>query len=85
MDPNADLDPAVFVSDLQDVLFEVTFTSFFKEKSHKEVTKQQESRFFFFLLFLRDDGRIRTSLTDLDPGGPKTYGFGSETLKKCSF
>jgi hypothetical protein len=73
MDLNADPDPAVFVSDLQDVnkkklfqvfcllLFEASFTSFFKEKSHKEVTKQQESRFIFFLLFLRDDGRIRTS------------------------
>jgi hypothetical protein len=46
MDP----DPAVFVSDLQDInkksffsflfLFEGTFTSFFKDKSKKEATKQ---------------------------------------------
>jgi hypothetical protein len=41
MDPDADLDPAIFVSDLQDInqkkialsfLFEGTFTSFFKDK-----------------------------------------------------
>jgi hypothetical protein len=41
MDPDADSDPAIFVSDLQDVnkklffcllLFEGTFTSFFKDK-----------------------------------------------------
>jgi hypothetical protein len=46
-DPDADPDPAIFVSDLQDVtkklifcllLFEGTFTSFFKDKSHKEFT-----------------------------------------------
>jgi hypothetical protein len=46
-----DADPAIFVSDLQDInkklfflsfcllTFEGTFTSFFKEKNHKEVTK----------------------------------------------
>jgi hypothetical protein len=41
-------DPAIFVIDLQDAnktifllfLFENTFTSFFKDKSQKEVTKQ---------------------------------------------
>jgi hypothetical protein len=45
MEPDADPDPAIFVSDLQNVnlllsllLFEGTFTSFFKEKSHTEVT-----------------------------------------------
>jgi hypothetical protein len=58
MDP----DPAIFVCDLQDklfcffayyLLFEGTFTPFFKDrKSHKEVTKQLESMFFF--LFLLD-------------------------------
>jgi hypothetical protein len=31
-----DPDPVIFISDLS----EWTFTSFFKEKSHKEVTKQ---------------------------------------------
>jgi hypothetical protein len=53
MDPDADPDPAIFVSDLQDVnknylfsnffrllLFEGTFTPFSKIKSQKEVTKQ---------------------------------------------
>jgi hypothetical protein len=58
MDP--DPDPAIFFIDLQDAnkkiivlqkffclgLFEGTFTSFFKDKSQKEVTKQWESRFF---------------------------------------
>ncbi len=66
-------DPALFVKDLQDAnkkyffsckfecffLFEDTFTSFFenKNKSHKEVTKQKKSRFFF--IFLLVDGRVR--------------------------
>jgi len=49
----SDPDPALFVSDLQDankklifsnflslLLPEGTFTAFFKDKSHKEVTKQ---------------------------------------------
>jgi hypothetical protein len=40
-----------------------------KIKSHNEVTKQYDSR--FFLLFL---------LTEPGPGGPKTYGSGSPTL-----
>ncbi len=38
------------------LLFEGTFTSFFKDKKSKEVTKQYESR--FFLLVLLDDRRI---------------------------
>ncbi len=55
---SVDPDPYIylFVIDLQDsqqffclLLFEGTFTSFFKDKSHKEVTKQWELR--FFLLF----------------------------------
>ncbi len=74
MDPDLDPDPAVFliVIDLQDankilifcktffclLLFEGTFTSFSKIKSHKEVTKQQESRFFllFFCLMTKGSG-----------------------------
>jgi hypothetical protein len=58
MDP--DSDPSIFIIDLQDankklivlksffciLLFEGTFTSFSKVKSQKEVTKQQETRFF---------------------------------------
>jgi hypothetical protein len=70
-DPDSDPDPALFVIDLQDVskklifehnffcllLFEATFTSFFKDKKSKRVTNYKESR--FFLLFLHDDRRIR--------------------------
>ncbi len=63
-DPDRALDPAIFVSDLQDGKkriskfccfkpFELHLHNFSKVKSHKEVTKQQESR--FFLLFLLDD------------------------------
>jgi hypothetical protein len=52
MDPDTDPDPAIFVIDLQDankkltkkifclLLFEGTFTSFFRDKSKKEVTTQ---------------------------------------------
>jgi hypothetical protein len=42
------------------LLFEDTFTSFFKDKSHKKVTKHYES--MFFLLFLLDDIRIRSRI-----------------------
>jgi hypothetical protein len=41
------------------LLFEVTFTSFFKDKSPKEVT-------VFFLLFLLDDIRIRIRIHTSD-------------------
>jgi hypothetical protein len=54
MDPDADPDPAIFVIDLQDankklnflkksfclLLFEDTFTSFFKDKKSKRSSKQ---------------------------------------------
>ncbi len=72
-DPDADPDPVIFVSDLQDVnrklfifskfflltvlLMKVHLHHFSKIKSHKEVTKQEES--MFFLLFLLDDRRFR--------------------------
>ncbi len=72
-DRDSDPDPNIFVSDLQDGNWKLIFCqSFFvsyryslklhlhhfsKIKSHKEVTKQKESR--FFLLFLLDDRRIR--------------------------
>ncbi len=39
------------------LLFEGTFTSFFLDKSQKEVTKQKE--IWVFLLFFLDDRRIR--------------------------
>jgi hypothetical protein len=61
MDPDADQDPVIFVSHLQDVnkklfffkvfllitvLFEGPLHHFSNIKSHKEVTKQWESMFF---------------------------------------
>ncbi len=46
------------------LLFEGTFTSFSKIKSHKEVSKQQET--MFFLLFLLDDRRIRIKIHIFD-------------------
>jgi hypothetical protein len=66
MDPNADQDPAIFVSDLQDVnkiiiffcllLFEGTFTSFFKDK--KSYRSYKTAGFNVFLTVLLDDGKI---------------------------
>jgi hypothetical protein len=70
-DPDADPDPAIYVIDLQDenkkkqlkkkffclLLFEGTFTSFFKDKKSKRSHKTIGLR--FFLLFLLDDRRIR--------------------------
>ncbi len=61
------------------LLFEGTFTSFFKDRIHKVVTKEQKSRFFFLLCLGYVRIRIRIPwLTD--PGGLKTYGSGSGTL-----
>jgi hypothetical protein len=64
MDP--DPDPAIFVSgDLQDLnknfffilLFEGTFTSFLKIKSHKKVTKQYEQCLsYYFCLMIEGSG-----------------------------
>jgi hypothetical protein len=65
-DPDADPDPSIFIIDRPDankklilknkffcvLLFEGTFTSFFKEKSQKEVTEQSKS-------ILLNDRRIR--------------------------
>ncbi len=51
------------------LLFLGTFTSFSKDKSHKEVTKEYKSRFFF--LFLFEDGRMRIRIRkDNDGSGP---------------
>jgi hypothetical protein len=73
MDP--DPDPAIFIIDLQDankklikkffciLLFESTFTSFFKDKMSNRSHKTVESR--FFLLFLLNEIRIR--MPDPDP------------------
>ncbi len=95
MDPYlwlTDSDPALYpancVSDFQDFktahyFWLLHLNNFSKIKSHKVVTKQKESR--FFLSFFLDDRWIpHTVITDPDPGGPKTlgYGSGSATLDK---
>ncbi len=58
---------------------------FLKDKTHNEVTKQQESR--FYLLFLLDDGRIRIRIPEAqkhtDPMDPDRN-TGSETLQNES-
>jgi hypothetical protein len=59
MDPDSDPDPAIFVIDLQDanqklilknffrlLLFEGTFTSFFKDKKSKRSNKTEEIKVF---------------------------------------
>jgi hypothetical protein len=70
MDPDADPDPSIFITDLQDankklfkkffpciLLFEGTYTSFSKIKSQKYVTKQLKSRFFLlYLLMIEGSG-----------------------------
>ena len=69
MDPDADPDPAIFFIELQDaneklilkkyfclLLFEGTFTSFFKDKKSKRSHKAVG--FKVFLLFLLGDRRI---------------------------
>ncbi len=64
-DPDPAPDPALFISDHQDsnkkyfclFIFKVHLHPSQKIKSHKEVRKQQKSRFFFIYLLL--DGRIR--------------------------
>jgi hypothetical protein len=70
----SDLDPAISVIDLQDaikklffskffsvLLFESTFTSFFKEKNHKEVSKTIVIKVFSILL---DDRRTLIHTSD---------------------
>ncbi len=59
MDPNLDADPSIFIIDLQDanknkfkknffciLLFEATFTSFFKGKNSKRSHKTAEIKVF---------------------------------------
>ncbi len=55
-----------------------TFTSFFKVKNHKEVTKQFQLVILTnFAWWWKDPDPY---LWLADPGGPKTYGSGSATL-----
>ncbi len=60
-----------------------TFTSFFKDKSHKEAKKTVEIKVFcyYFCLMMEGSGagsvlEIVNNGSDADPGGPKTYGSG---------
>ncbi len=67
-----DPDPALFVMDLQDfflrffclLLLEGTSTSLFKDKNHKEVKKQEKSKFSSVLLL--DDRGIRIQIRTSD-------------------
>jgi hypothetical protein len=71
--PDSDLDPAIFVSDLQDgnknsvfllvrYFLKLHVHHFSKIKSHKEVTKQKESK-VFLTVFAWDDIRIRSLIS----------------------
>jgi hypothetical protein len=71
MDPKPAPGPAIFVIALKTQTKNYFFAYYFLKvhlhhfsqiKSHKEVTKQQESR--FFLLFLLDDRKIRIRTSD---------------------
>jgi hypothetical protein len=82
MDPDPDSDPVIFVIDLQDanktlilvfclLLFEGTFTSFFKDKKSKRINKTVGIKFFFTILL--DDRRTRIPKTNgYDGSGPAT-------------
>ncbi len=89
-DPDADPDPTLFVSCLQDAnekyffltkflclfFFEFTLHHSLKMKSHKEVTKEQKSRFFFIFLLVLIEGSESIQI-NADPGSPKAYGSGT--------
>jgi hypothetical protein len=63
------------------LLFEDTFTSFFKDKKYKRSNKTVGFKVFlnFFACWEKDlDPDLW--LMNPDPGGPKTYGSGSGTL-----
>ncbi len=84
MDP----DPVIFVIDLQDanrklffwsLLFEDTFTSFFKDKSKKSQNRRNQGFSYYFCLMIEGSGSgiipyLWLMDPNPDPGGPKTYG-----------
>jgi hypothetical protein len=89
MDPDADPGPSIFIIDLQEanknqfkkkffciLLFEGTFTSFFKGKKSKRSHKTLEIKVFLYYICLMIEGSGSGSIpltngSDPDPGGPK--------------
>jgi hypothetical protein len=105
--PDSDLDPAIFVIDLQDankklikkkffclLLFEGTFTSFFKDKKIQKKSQNSKNQGFsyYFCLMIEGSGAGSGSghiplTSDPDLVGTKTCGSGgsgSRTLKKIN-
>ncbi len=77
-------DPSIFIIDLLYIfcilLFEVAFTSFFKDKKSKRSNKTVKIKVFLttFALWQKDpDPYLWRMDPDPDPGGPKTCGSGS--------
>ncbi len=58
----------------QKTYFSFSAYFFFRVDLQKEVTKQSESRFCLLYFAWVIEGSRSISLTDPDPGGPKTYG-----------
>ncbi len=96
MDPDADPDSAIFVSDLQDITKIIFFLVFLlntfwryiyiifqKIKSHKEVTKQWEWMFFLYYFCLMIEGSGSVSLTNVSGSG-RPYGSGSAKLTETN-
>jgi hypothetical protein len=82
-DPNADPDPSIFIIDLQDankklfkkkffciLLFEGTFTSFFKSKKSKRNHKTVEIKVFLTILLNDRRIRIQEAQKHMDPVDP---------------
>ncbi len=54
--------------------------NFSKTKSHKEVTKQEESRFFLLFCLMKEGSGSVPRTNGYGSGRSKTYGSGSATL-----
>jgi hypothetical protein len=74
-------DPNLWLTnqDVRDVKGSFTFTSFFKDKSHKEVSKSVEIK--IFLHFLLVDGRIRIRIRIRNTGIEDSLGLQTEAVK----
>jgi hypothetical protein len=87
MDPDSDPDPAIFVIDLQDankkqifehiffclLLFEGTFTLFFKDKSQKESQNSRIQGFSYYFCMMIEGSGSRAGSGSI----PQTSGSGS--------